>query len=117
MPETFGSALREKRRQASLSQRELANKAGLDFSYISKLENDRLPPPSADTIVLLSSILQCSTEELLALTGKLPQGVQEAVGTSKAAQEFLQNASLMKLTESEWRALMSLLHRLREDES
>jgi HTH-type transcriptional regulator, competence development regulator len=117
LAETFGSVLRDKRRQASLSQRELASQAGLDFSYISKLENDRLPPPSADTIVLLSSILQCPSEELLALTGKLPQEVQEAVGTSKAAQEFLQNASLMKLTESEWRSMMSLLRRLREDES
>ncbi len=116
MPITFGSALREKRRQSSLSQRELAAKAGLDFSYISKLENDRLPPPSAETIVLLSSIFGSSSEELLALTGKIRQEVQEAVGSSQAAQEFLQSASMMKLSEAEWHEMMSLLHRLREEE-
>jgi transcriptional regulator with XRE-family HTH domain len=117
MPASFGSVLREKRRQSSLSQRELAAKAGVDFSYISKLENDRLPPPSAETIVLISSILGSSSEELLALTGKLRQEVQEAVGNSQAAQEFLQSASLMKLTEAEWREMMSLLHHLRGEES
>jgi transcriptional regulator with XRE-family HTH domain len=117
MPESFGARLRERRRQAGLSQRELAARVGLDFSYISKLENDRLPPPAADTVVEIAAALNTSSEELLALTGKLRQEVQETVGTSRAAQEFLQNASLMKLTESEWQHMMSLLHRLREEHS
>src|SRR5690348_3299277 len=38
MPPEFGPALRDRRRAAGLSQRELATRIGLDFSYISKVE-------------------------------------------------------------------------------
>ena len=40
--------------------------AGLDFSYISKLENGRIPPPAADTVVSLCRILKIEPQELLA---------------------------------------------------
>src|SRR5947209_7991555 len=39
----FGPALRAGRLAAGLSQRELAARTALDFSYISKVENGRLP--------------------------------------------------------------------------
>ncbi|PYL79095.1 MAG: hypothetical protein DMF21_13770 [Verrucomicrobia bacterium] len=86
---TFGELLREKRRAAGVSQRELAAGAGLDFSYISKLENGRIPPPAADTVVALCRILKIEPEELLA-------------------------ASQMSLTENEWKELSSSLKRLRD---
>ncbi len=54
---TFGELLREKRRTAGVSQRELAAGAGLDFSYISKLENGRIPPPAADTAFAIARSL------------------------------------------------------------
>jgi transcriptional regulator with XRE-family HTH domain len=111
---SFGMLLREKRRLAGISQRELATKAGLDFSYISKLENDRIPAPAADTIVTLCKVLESSPQDLLAASGKLPQQTHEAVGTSPAAQQFLESAVQMKLTEDEWREIASSLHRLRE---
>ena len=57
MAKTFGHNLRELRRSKDVSQRELAEKVGVDFSYISKLENDRLPPPAADTIVKIAKSL------------------------------------------------------------
>ena len=47
MAKTFGQSLRELRSSKIVSQRELAEKVGVDFSYISKVENDRLPPPAA----------------------------------------------------------------------
>jgi len=114
MARSFGGALRERRRAAGLSQRELAERAGLDFSYISKIENDRLPPPAADTVVKLCRILGTPSEELLALTGKIPSQVQQSLSTSAAAQEFLQEARRMKLSETEWRRMASTLRRLRE---
>jgi transcriptional regulator with XRE-family HTH domain len=111
---TFGALLREKRRAASVSQRDLAASAGLDFSYISKLENDRIPPPAANTVVVICRILKVEPEELLAAAGKLPADVHASVGTSQAAQTFLQSASQMTLTEKEWKELTSSLKRLRE---
>ena len=44
----------------------LSNGAAVDFSYISTLENGRVPAPSAETIVRLSGILSCPPEDLLA---------------------------------------------------
>ena len=109
MEQSFGSVLRERRRGAGLTQRELAERAGLDFTYISKLENDRLPPPAADTLVVLSKILGVPAEELLALTGKLPTEVQHILSTSSAAQEFLRKAAFRGLTDAQWRELSRLL--------
>lgn len=114
MARTFGAALLERRRAAGLSQRQLAGRAGLDFSYISKVENDRLPPPAADTVVKLCRILDTPPEEMLALTGKIPSQVQETVSTSTAGQEFLQEARRLKLSEAEWRKMATALRRLRE---
>jgi transcriptional regulator with XRE-family HTH domain len=113
MAGSFGAALREKRRAAGLTQRDLADRAGIDFSYISKLENDRLPPPAADTVVKFATILSCSSEELLALTGKLPSGVQTKLSNSRAAQEFLRLAQEEELSEVEWQRLAESVRRLR----
>jgi transcriptional regulator with XRE-family HTH domain len=110
---SFGEALREKRRAAGLSQRELARRAGLDFSYISKVENGRHPPPSAETVIELCRILRTPPEEMLALVGKIPEEVEQALSKSAAAQGFLQQAGLMKLSDEEWQQMSSILRRLR----
>jgi HTH-type transcriptional regulator, competence development regulator len=111
---TFGELLREKRRAAGMSQRELAAGSGLDFSYISKLENDRIPPPAAESVIQMCHVLKVPSEDLLAASGKLPPKVQAAVSTSPAAQSFLENARQMNLTNDEWRELTSSLRRLRD---
>jgi transcriptional regulator with XRE-family HTH domain len=113
MDKTFGAALRDCRRAAGLTQRELAERSGLDFSYISKLENGRLPPPAADTVVALCRILGVPPEEVLALTGKIPSDVQASVSTSPTAQRFLLEARGMGLSEAEWSDLVHSLRRLR----
>ena len=46
----FGNRLRDLRRTAGLTLRELAVRINVDFSYISKLENGQLPPPSEQVI-------------------------------------------------------------------
>ena len=110
---SFGYALREFRRAAKLSQRELANRIGVDFSYISKIENERLPPPSADTIVEICRVLDVRPEELLALTGKIPTSVHKTLSGSRAAQEFLSEMQQMGLTDEEWNRMVKSLRDLR----
>jgi transcriptional regulator with XRE-family HTH domain len=110
---SFGQELRERRRAAGLTQRDLAERARLDFSYISKVENNRIGPPAADTVVELCRILRIPPEELLALVGKLPTKVGQIVGSSQAAQEFLKQAQEMRLSDDEWRQMAERLRRLR----
>ena len=110
---TFGSQLRKLRREAGVTQRDLAESTGLDFSYISKLENDRNAPPAADSIVKICAVLNVPPESLLALTGKIPSDVQETISSNVAAQEFLRETHRLGLTEGDWRRLSKEARRLR----
>lgn len=113
MEKSFGQILQELRRTAGISQRELAAEVGVDFSYISKVENDRLPPPSADTIVKICEVLKVPPDDLLAQAGKMTSDVKEMLGTNPAAQQFIRQAQEMKLTNREWQSLTKNLKKLR----
>jgi len=113
MNQSFGQALRDLRRAKGVTQRGLAEKVGVDFSYISKIENDRLPPPAADTIVKMCEAIETQPDTLLALTGKIPSEVKEALGSSPAAMQFIRNAHSLHLTEQEWAELTRQLKHLR----
>ncbi|MCE9562123.1 MAG: helix-turn-helix domain-containing protein [Planctomycetes bacterium] len=112
---TFGVILKEKRRAASLSQRQLAEKVGVDFSYISKLENDRLQAPAADTIARIAECVGCPVEDLLAAAKKMPAGLNDSLINEPTAVRFLQEASKMQLTPDEWQRLLGQLYGLREE--
>jgi HTH-type transcriptional regulator, competence development regulator len=112
---SFGEVLRAVRREAGVSQRSLAEGVGVDFSYISKLENGHLPSPAADTIIKMCEVLGVPSEKLLSLSGKLPTDVQETMGGSPAAQLFMRDAQQLGITETEWKNLREQMRRLREE--
>lgn len=66
----FGNALRELRRSANVSQYALADKSGLDRSYISLLERGRRSP-SFDSILKLSVALGIPSVVLVARAEQL----------------------------------------------
>jgi len=113
MEQTFGRKLKEIRRLNSISQRELATRVGVDFSYISKVENDRLPPPSSETIEKICEALNVPAEDLLVLARKPPAGMIEIMSSSPDALKFFQDAKSMNLDEKEWRKLGEHLKKLR----
>jgi len=113
MENTFGTLLKEIRRSKQVSQRELAKKVGVDFSYISKIENDRLAPPAADTIIRICEALEIPSEVLLAQTGKVSSEMKDAITASPAAVRFMNEIKTMKLTEDEWTTLSGNLKKLR----
>src|SRR6185436_19799381 len=110
---SFGAKLKRLRRDAGVTQRALAERTGLDFSYISKLENDRNPPPAADTIVRICEALKIPAERLLALKGKLPSEIQDNVAGNVAAQQFLRITHKLGLTDRDWNHLSQEARRLR----
>jgi transcriptional regulator with XRE-family HTH domain len=114
MKQTFGHLLRELRRAKGISQRELAKQVSVDFSYISKLENDRLPPPAADTIVKICEVLNVQPDKLLSITKKMPSHIKDLVSSTPKALEFLRNAHSLKLTEDEWDKMSKQLKHLRD---
>jgi transcriptional regulator with XRE-family HTH domain len=75
--ETFGQRIKRRRRELGLTQRQVAEMLQIDFTYLSKLENDRGEPPGEKTIRKLSVELQEDEEELLALAGKVPEQLRD----------------------------------------
>lgn len=113
MNQTFGQLLKNIRRDKGVSQRDLAEKVGIDFSYISKIENDRLPPPAADTIIRISKILGVSEEVLLSNSKKISSDMTNTISSSMSAMKFMNEVKAMGLSEHEWEHLTQSLKKLR----
>ena len=78
----FGNRLRQIRMGHGLSQRELATRVGINFTYLSKIENDRLDFsqfPSEATILKLAQALETDEEELLLLAEKIPKAIRKRI--------------------------------------
>ena len=113
MEQKFGTLLKGIRRSKQVSQRELAKRVGVDFSYISKIENNRLAPPAADTIIKMCEALDVPSEVLLAHAGKVSSEMKDAITASPAAIRFMNQIQEMKLTDDEWNRLSNNLKKLR----
>lgn len=87
--ETFGQRIRRLRRSRGLTQRQLAEQLGIDFTYLSKVENDRGDPPGEDTIGKLAALLKTDEEMLLAMAGKVPAGLRDRARDDVAFARFL----------------------------
>lgn len=113
MNQSFGKLLKDIRREKGISQRDLADQVGVDFSYISKIENDRMPPPAADTIIKISNILGVSEEILLANSKKISTDMSNAISSSASAIKFMNQVKHMGLSDNEWESLTQSLKKLR----
>lgn len=78
----FGQRLRELRRAKNLGQRGLAKKVGINYTYLSKIENERLDfaqYPSQDLILKLAEALDADADELLLLAKRIPEPIRRRV--------------------------------------
>jgi len=82
----FGARLRELRKQAGLSQRELADKVGINFTYLSKIESGVMPPPSQRVILRLAEVLSTDKDELMVLAGRIPADIAQLLKNRRAWQ-------------------------------
>ncbi len=82
----FGARLRGLRTQAGLTQRELADNVNVDFTYLSKIENGVLPPPSEKVILRLAEVLNADKDELITLAGRIPSDIAQILKNRKALQ-------------------------------
>lgn len=82
----FGARLRELRIQAGLKQRELADKIGVNFTYLSKIEGGVMPPPSEKVILRLAEVLNADRDELMTLAGKIPSDIVQILKNRETLQ-------------------------------
>lgn len=100
----FGQRLRQLR-IGKFNQRVLADKVGIDFTYLSKIENGKMPPPSEEVILKLAKELDADADELLQLAKKVPEDIKSQINKSPALPAFLRsirdldNTQIKKLEE------------------
>jgi transcriptional regulator with XRE-family HTH domain len=68
-PETLGEYVRQRREEAGLSQRQLAQEAGVSFSNISRLESGFHTTPSPGLLKNIADVLDIDLAGLLAYLG------------------------------------------------
>jgi HTH-type transcriptional regulator, competence development regulator len=108
---TFGQRIKQLRTQRGLTQRQLAEKVQVDFTYLSKMENDRLEhTPSIKTLQDLAKALEVDELELMNLANKVPP-VLEAIARNKDALRFFRRATETIKTSAGWRDLLAYLEK------
>ena len=112
MGENFGGYIRELRLEKNLTLRELADKVGVDFTYLSKLENDKIEnKPSLDLIKKLSNELGADENVLTTLVGKVPPIILEQIAQDQNAMKFFRSLSSKKRSSAEWAKLKENLEK------
>lgn len=79
---TVGQRIREIRKERNLTQRELADRVGINFTYLSRVENDRLDDeqtPREDTLQKIAKALSSDADELLLLARRIPETFRDRI--------------------------------------
>lgn len=79
---TVGKRIREIRKARNLTQRQLAEKVGINFTYLSRVENDRLDDdqtPREDTLQKIADALETDADELLLLARRIPDAFRDRI--------------------------------------
>lgn len=102
---TFGQRVRELRHAKEWSLRDLAEKVDVGFTYLSRVENERLnfgDYPSDSLIHRLADALEADEEELLILAKRVPERIRQRIfqrPDAFAAMSECDDATLDKLLE------------------
>ena len=106
----FGQRVRELRLQKGQAQRDLAKLVEIDFTYLSKIENDRVSPPSDEVIHNLAKHLGANEEELLALAAKVDAGeLREAVAQDPRIGVLFRKLQSRELTTEQVGRMMDIV--------
>ena len=118
MSQTFGKVIRQARKDKEYSQRELAKLIGVDYTYLSKLENDHAGyPPSEDVIESLARHLDLTErkDELRRLAGRITP--DDAKVFEELVKKYKQMPALLRRMRDEPEFAQKLLRETLQSES
>ncbi|MCA9009793.1 MAG: helix-turn-helix transcriptional regulator, partial [Planctomycetaceae bacterium] len=99
---TIGQRIREIRKSRNLTQRELAERVGINFTYLSRVENDRLDDeqtPREETLQRIANALRTDPDELLLLARRIPDAYRDRILSKPGVFRKLLNLSDTALEE------------------
>ena len=105
----FGSYLRQLRKGRRLTQGQLAAAVGIDYTYVSKVENGRVDPPSEVTIRRIAAVLAVDAEELLANAGKVSAELKDAAASEPQLALLLRTIGKKPLTADQYRRMREIV--------
>jgi transcriptional regulator with XRE-family HTH domain len=110
---TFGQVLREKRLEKKFTLRKFAEMVGISPTYLSQVEQDNVDPPTAERVHKMASLLGASTDEWIALAGRVPEDLPGIIQKEPTAMpELLREAS--GLTADQLRILQEQARKLKK---
>ncbi len=115
---SFGERLKEHRRAAGLTQRQLGDAVGWDFTYVSKIEKPGGPRPTRDKVERAADVLQLSAaerDELLRLAEMIPSEVERLMVRDPVAVDFYRAVANRMTDAQRERYLRDLISQLDRD--
>ena len=113
MAESFGKFLKDSRlnHPGNLSIREVSRRAGIDVSYLSRMEKNEVAPPREEVILKLAEVLGIEDpDDLLRLAQKIPPDVQEIIKRNfDEMPSFIRMAK--NLSQEDWDRLTTYMKR------
>jgi transcriptional regulator with XRE-family HTH domain len=106
----FGNKLRNLRKERGMTLRILAEQVGVSFTYLSKIENGRVPyTPAPETIRSLANALDVNVLDLLESARKLPPELK-LFSKSSEARRFFQRAGEIA-SPKDWKEMLEILEK------
>ncbi len=75
----FGAVIRKRRLEKEIGLREMARQIGVSPTYLSQVERDEFEPPTERRIRDIAGVLDLDPDDLLALTGRIPEEIAEII--------------------------------------
>lgn len=114
----FGKRIRQLRIQKGMTQRDLSARLGIDFTYLSKIENNKAEPPSDEVIKGLARELNTDPEELFTLAAKVSQSdVRNAVAADSRIGVLLRKLQSRGLTSEQIDEMLRIASRESRDDA
>ncbi len=108
----FGKHLYSLRTAQNMTQRDLAEQVGVDYTYISKLENGAVEPPSERTTKKFAEVLGTNPDELLIKAGHIPRDICEYIMSDTEIIRFLRMVTDRNISSERWRALENVIYQI-----
>jgi|LGOV01.1.fsa_nt_gb transcriptional regulator with XRE-family HTH domain len=105
----FGKYLKELRGK-TISQRGLAKIVGVSFTYLSKVENAVMPPPSEEVLIRIASALGVESDEIIIAAKKVPSDFKNVILEVPEIGEILRLAQKKEITKEKWRKIIDILN-------
>jgi len=103
----FGKLLKSLRLEKKITQRKLAELVGIDFTYISKIENGTMEPPAENTIVKIAEVLGEDPDKMIIMAKKIPSYFQKIITDNKEVPMLLRKAD--NLSPTQWEAIHRII--------